>query len=483
MGVTRETRVSSPTDLPILVPSSPGVPLRATPIQFALLVDANTQESVVELLFDDKIRAINALPLDLCEFDIILGTDCAGRRAAASQGGGTGRRAGRGGGRTGGRSGDQGNGRNDGQGGQGNEATKVEVKGMVGIKMVMPSMTTSVVMLGMSLRTTTVEVVPIRSFRVVPRNVNPNNARNPPARACYECGSTDHGHRNNNNQARRRGFMLGAEEARQDPNIVTGIEPNDLRFSYEIEIASGKLGEIDKYFSKIDLRSGYHQLKVHKDDIPKTAFRTCYGHFEFIVMPFGLTNGPATQEEHEVHLGLVFKLLKKKKLYAKFSKCEFWLREVQFLEHVIKEMERLKRKYHSIRQTSSETSTEFMQRFLRLAGFLGSAAGTEEEQAKNFQWGLRRSTLNHLMSMSYTDVAQVANAARNYEILHGRDDDDTERPDKQGVVIGISRLLSRVVTGTTVIITAVMDLTGVVEITTTAAAETTTITTLAVTTG
>nr|GFC56631.1 zinc finger, CCHC-type, retrotransposon Gag domain protein [Tanacetum cinerariifolium] len=72
-----------------------------------------------------------------------------------------------------------------------------------------------------------------------------------------------------------------------------------------------------------------------------------------------------------------------------------------------------------------------MQRFLRLAGFLGAAAGTEEEQAKNFQWGLRRSTLNHLMCMSYTDVAQVANAARNYKILHGRDDQDTERPDKR----------------------------------------------------
>nr|GFD05156.1 hypothetical protein [Tanacetum cinerariifolium] len=77
------------------------------------------------------------------------------------------------------------------------------------------------------------------------------------------------------------------------------------------------------------------------------------------------------------------------------------------------------------------TSMEFMQRFLRLAGFLGAAAGTEEEQAKNFQWGLRRSTLNHLMCMSYTDVAQVANAARNYEILHERDDEDTERPDKR----------------------------------------------------
>nr|GFB39980.1 zinc finger, CCHC-type, retrotransposon Gag domain protein [Tanacetum cinerariifolium]GFB39982.1 zinc finger, CCHC-type, retrotransposon Gag domain protein [Tanacetum cinerariifolium]GFC88155.1 zinc finger, CCHC-type, retrotransposon Gag domain protein [Tanacetum cinerariifolium] len=111
--------------------------------------------------------------------------------------------------------------------------------------------------------------------------------------------------------------------------------------------------------------------------------------------------------------------------WADFKKLFF----LQFFPRA--KQERLKREYHSIRQTSSETSTEFMQRFLRLAGFLGAAAGTEEDQAKNFQWGLRRSTLNHLMCMSYTDVAQVANAARNYEILHERDDQDSERPDKR----------------------------------------------------
>nr|GEY40456.1 RNA-directed DNA polymerase, eukaryota, reverse transcriptase zinc-binding domain protein [Tanacetum cinerariifolium] len=102
-----------------------------------------------------------------------------------------------------------------------------------------------------------------------------------------------------------------------------------------------------------------------------------------------------------------------------------------------------------------------MQRFLRLAGFLEATAGTTEEQAKNFQWGLYKSTLNHLMRIPFADVAQVANAARNYEILHERDDDDAERPDKrQRVVIGISRPLNRVVTGTTVIIMTVMDQTG-----------------------
>ncbi|GKD21369.1 putative reverse transcriptase domain-containing protein [Tanacetum coccineum] len=96
-----------------------------------------------------------------------------------------------------------------------------------------------------------------------------------------------------------------------------------------------------QFFSKIDLRSGYHQLRVHKDDTPKTAFRTSYGHFEFTVMPFGLTNAPAIfmdlmNKVCRPYLDkLVLELLKKEKLYAKFSKCEFWLKEVQFLGHVI----------------------------------------------------------------------------------------------------------------------------------------------------
>nr|GEZ58544.1 reverse transcriptase domain-containing protein [Tanacetum cinerariifolium] len=90
-----------------------------------------------------------------------------------------------------------------------------------------------------------------------------------------------------------------------------------------------------RYFSKIDLWLGYHQLRVHEDDIPKTAFRMRYGHFEFTVMPFGLTNAPATKEDHEVHLKLVLELLKKERLYAKFSKCKFWLQEVHFLGYVV----------------------------------------------------------------------------------------------------------------------------------------------------
>nr|GEV18834.1 reverse transcriptase domain-containing protein [Tanacetum cinerariifolium] len=93
---------------------------------------------------------------------------------------------------------------------------------------------------------------------------------------------------------------------------------------FEMEELSSQIRKLqDK-----DLRFGYHQLRVHEDNIPKTAFRTRYGHFEFTVMPFGLTNAPA-------HPGLILEPLKKEKLYAKFSRCEFWLQEVQFLGHVI----------------------------------------------------------------------------------------------------------------------------------------------------
>ncbi|GJZ95923.1 putative reverse transcriptase domain-containing protein [Tanacetum coccineum] len=275
-----------------------------------------------------------------------------------------------------------------------------------------------------------------------PKNVNPVNTRNPNVRACYKCGSIDHGRGNQGNQVRGRAFMLGAEKAGQDPNIMTGIEPSELGFRYEIEIASEQLVEIDKvikgckpeieghvfdinlipfghgsfdviiglppfreiefrielihgvvpvakspyclapseleelsgqlkelqdkelskltvkihyplpriddlfdelqvsqFFSKIDLRSGYHQLRVHEDDIAKLRLElvmdisSSLPYLDKFVIVFidDILIYSTNRKEHVEHLRLV----EKEKLYAKFSNCEFWLKEVQFLGHVI----------------------------------------------------------------------------------------------------------------------------------------------------
>nr|GEU91237.1 retrotransposon protein, putative, Ty3-gypsy subclass [Tanacetum cinerariifolium] len=212
-----------------------------------------------------------------------------------------------------------------------------------------------------------------KDCRGVPKNVNHVNTRNPHVRACYKCGSTDHVKSAcpRWNRSRGRAFTLGAEEARQDPNIMTGIEPGELGFRYEIKIASEQLVEIDNVIknSKIEIEGhvfdidlipfghesfdviigmdwlstykakiifhekvariplpdgkvlrvlgerpeekarllmstkasdkkqreivvvrDFSELRVHEDDIPKTAIKTCYGHVEFTVTPFAQTN-------------------------------------------------------------------------------------------------------------------------------------------------------------------------------------------------
>ena len=154
-------------------------------------------------------------------------------------------------------------------------------------------------------------------------------------------------------------------------------------------------------FSKIDLRSGYHQLKIKDDDVQKTAFRTRYGHYEFLVMPFGLTNAPAafmdlmnrvfkdyldqfvivfiddiliysrSMDEHVEHLRIVLDILKEKQLYAKFKKCEFWLDKVSFLGHVVSKdgISVDPGKVEAVSNWSQPTNVSEVRSFLGLAGY------------------------------------------------------------------------------------------------------------------
>jgi len=155
------------------------------------------------------------------------------------------------------------------------------------------------------------------------------------------------------------------------------------------------------YFSKIDLRSGYHQLRVRGVDVPKTAFRTRYGHFEFLVMSFGLTNALAafmdlmnrvfrnfldsfvivfiddiliyskSEDDHMNHLRIVLQVLKDYQLYAKFSKCEFWLRSVAFLGHIISSegIEVDPKKTDAVKSWPRPLSPSDIRSFLGLAGY------------------------------------------------------------------------------------------------------------------
>jgi hypothetical protein len=145
------------------------------------------------------------------------------------------------------------------------------------------------------------------------------------------------------------------------------LNENTIKNKYPLPNVDDLLDQLSgaRYFSKIDLRSGYHQIRIAAGDEHKTAFRTRYGHYEFIVLPFGLTNAPATfmrlmndvlrpyldkfavaflddvliysrtLEEHEQHVRLVLDVLRRQKLYAKLSKCEFFKDEIEFLGHKI----------------------------------------------------------------------------------------------------------------------------------------------------
>jgi hypothetical protein len=156
-----------------------------------------------------------------------------------------------------------------------------------------------------------------------------------------------------------------------------------------------------RVFSKIDLRSGYYQIRVKDEDVHKTAFRTRYGHYEFLVMPFGLTNAPAafmrlmndvfrplldecvvvflddilvysrSHEEHERHLRAVFEILRSNKLYAKLSKCEFGKSEVEFLGHIVGAdgIRPMQNKVAAVRDWKVPTTVSELRSFLGLVGY------------------------------------------------------------------------------------------------------------------
>ncbi|GJY41070.1 putative reverse transcriptase domain-containing protein [Tanacetum coccineum] len=203
-------------------------------------------------------------------------------------------------------------------------------------------------------------------------------------------------------------------------------------------------------YSKIDLRSGYHQLRVREEDIPKTAFRTRYSHYEFQVMSFGLTNAPAvfmdlmnrvckpyldkfvivfiddiliyskSKKEHEEHLRQILKLLKKEELYAKFSKCEFWISRVQFLGHVIdyRGIHVDPAKIESIKDWASPKTPTEIRQFLGLAGYYRSFIEGFSKIAKSitkltqkgvkFDWGDKQKAAFQLLKQKMCSAPILA---------------------------------------------------------------------------
>ncbi|GJX32902.1 putative reverse transcriptase domain-containing protein [Tanacetum coccineum] len=185
-------------------------------------------------------------------------------------------------------------------------------------------------------------------------------------------------------------------------------------------------------YSKIDLRPGYHQLRVRDEDIPKTSFRTRYRHYEFQVMPYGLTNAPAVfmdlincvcnpylekfiivfiddiliysrnKEEHANHLRIILELLKKEKLYAKFSKCDFWIHIMQFLGHLIDSqgLHVDPAKIEAVKNWTSPTTPTEIRQFLGLAGYyrrfikdfskIAKSLTELTQKNKKYIWGERR---------------------------------------------------------------------------------------------
>ncbi|GKC52871.1 reverse transcriptase domain-containing protein [Tanacetum coccineum] len=203
-------------------------------------------------------------------------------------------------------------------------------------------------------------------------------------------------------------------------------------------------------YSKIDLRSGYHQLRVRDEDTPKTAFKTRYGHYEFQVMPFGLTNAPAVfmdlmnrvcepyldkfvivfiddiliysrnKEEHADHLRIILELLRKEKLYAKFSKCDFWISIVQFLGHLIDSqgLHVDPAKIEAVKNWASPTTPIEIRQFLRLVGYyrrfikdfskIANSLTELTQKNKKYIWGKDQETAFQLLKQKLCEAPILA---------------------------------------------------------------------------
>nr|GEY74651.1 retrotransposon protein, putative, Ty3-gypsy subclass [Tanacetum cinerariifolium] len=172
-------------------------------------------------------------------------------------------------------------------------------------------------------------------------------------------------------------------------------------------------------YSKIDLRSGYHQLRVRDEDIPKTAFRTRYGHYEFQVMLFGLTNAPA------VFMDLMNRV--KEKLYAKFSKCDFWIKTVQFLGHLIDSqgLHVDPAKIEAVKNRASPTTPTEIRQLLGLAGYyrrfikdfskIAKSLTILTHKDKKFVWGEDQEMAFQILKQKLCEAPILA-------LLEGNDD-------------------------------------------------------------
>jgi hypothetical protein len=201
-----------------------------------------------------------------------------------------------------------------------------------------------------------------------------------------------------------------------------------------------------KYFSKIDLRAGYWQVRIADQDVHKTAFRTRYGHYEFLVMPFGLTNAPATfmhlmqqtlrkflddfvivfiddiliysktLEDHYKHLRLVLQVLRDKQLYAKLSKCDFFQSEIGFLGHVINQygIKMEPSKVDAVQKWPVPKNVHELRSFLGLAGYyrrfvkdfsmIASPLTLLLHKDTKYEWGAGQ-------EQSYTELKQAVSTA------------------------------------------------------------------------